>query len=382
MAEWIWIEDEETLRENCERWQTLDHIALDTEFIREKTFFPIAALIQINDGNQNYLIDPTVIDDLMPLRQLLSRSETIKVMHSCSEDLEVFSSLLDCHVEPLADTQVASAVLGISPAIGYANLCRELLNFELDKGETRSNWLQRPLTEAQCHYAAIDVEHLLPIFDILVERLENTRKIEIFEQECERIEQLSMREDDLSLSYLKIKAAWKMSPVELNRLRALSAWREHAARLRDIPRAHVIKDNGLIALTQKPPKTLSDFNGLDGVSASFTKKYGEAILTKLKEVAASDSKDYPKRMDKPLSKMQTKLLSQLRTALQEMAEKIGLAPELLANKRDAEVVVRAETGNKTLDLSYLVAPWRMKAYQIAIKQVNFSLQTHIGVVDE
>ncbi len=172
MVDWIWIEDDATLAEHCQRWSQLDHIALDTEFIRERTFYPIAALIQINDGKQNYLIDPTIIDDLLPLRDLLSRSETIKVMHSCSEDLEVFSCLLDCHVEPLADTQIAAAVLGISPAIGYANLCKELLDVDLDKGETRSNWLNRPLTESQCHYAALDVEHLLPLFDILIDRLE------------------------------------------------------------------------------------------------------------------------------------------------------------------------------------------------------------------
>lgn len=382
MAEWIWIEDEDSLRSHCERWQKLDHIALDTEFIRERTFFPIAALIQINDGAQNYLIDPTLIDDLLPLRNLLSRSETIKVMHSCSEDLEVFSSLLDCHVEPLADTQIAAAVLGISPSIGYANLCKELLNIEVDKGETRSNWLQRPLTEAQAHYAALDVEYLLPMFDLLIERLENTHKIEIFEQECERIENLAQREDDLTLSYLKIKAAWKMSPIELNRLRALASWREHTARLRDIPRAHVIKDNGLIALTQKPPKNLPDFNGLEGVSGSFVKKYGDTIIAKLKDAAAMDSKDHPKRMDKPLSKTQTKLLTQLRHVLTSIAEKLGITPEMLANKRDAEVIVRAETGSKSVDLSFLIAPWRIKAYKLAIEQLNFSVQVRVGANHE
>ncbi len=369
MVDWIWIEDDATLAEHCQRWSQLDHIALDTEFIRERTFYPIAALIQINDGEQNYLIDPTIIDDLLPLRDLLSRSETIKVMHSCSEDLEVFSCLLDCHVEPLADTQIAAAVLGISPAIGYANLCKELLNVDLDKGETRSNWLNRPLTESQCHYAALDVEHLLPLFDILIDRLERDRKIDIFEQECERIEIQAQQDEDMLNSYLKLKAAWKMNPIELNRLRSIAAWREHTARLRDIPRAHVIKDNGLLKIASENPLKLIDFKSLEDVSPTFVKKYGETIIEKLKEAAATDKSEFPSRMNKPLSKMQTKLMSSFRDNLRASANTLGIAEEMLTSKRDVEKVIRASM-SQPVDLDFLMAPWRIQAFQIACDSLN------------
>jgi len=377
MVEWIWIEDDDSLAMHCKQWQTLSHIALDTEFIRERTFYPIAALIQISDGQQNYLIDPTLIDDLLPLRDLLSRSETIKVMHSCSEDLEVFSSLLDCHVEPLADTQLAAAVVGIAPAIGYANLCRELLGIELDKGETRSNWLKRPLTESQCHYAALDVEHLLPLYDILVDRLEASNKIDIFEQECERVEQQALQGDNLIDSYLKIKAAWKMSPIELNRLKSLAAWREHTARLRDIPRAHVIKDSGLIELASKNPTKQTEFKALKDVSAPFVKKYGETIVDKLKEAATMDKKDLPERMPKPLSKIQTKLMNTFREHLRNSATILGIAEEMLTSKRDVEVVIRASASKDPVNLDYLMSPWRIQAYQVACDAMNIAWSSNL-----
>jgi ribonuclease D len=378
MSQYTWVDQSDLLASLCQQWSRLSHIGLDTEFIRERTFYPIAALIQVNDGDKNYLIDPTVITDLSPLKVLLQDTECIKVMHSCSEDLEVFAKLLNCHVEPLADTQLAAALLGLGPALGYANICKMQLGIDVDKGETRSNWLQRPLTESQCHYAALDVEHLLPLYDTLLDQLEASGKADLFDQECERIEFQSLQAMDFQEAFTRIKAAWKMPAHELNRLRSLAAWREEQARFRDMPRNHVIRDLGLINIVQRNPQRPEDFKGLLEVSPAFVRKYGETMLELLRKADAVPKEHWPERMDKPLSKGQAKLMSQLKDTLMAVADNLAISPELLASKRDLEPVIRAKSANRVINLHYLRSPWRIAAYREACQRLNIACSASLG----
>jgi len=378
MSQYTWVERSEDLARLCQQWSKLSHVGLDTEFIRERTFYPIAALIQVNDGDANYLIDPTVIDDLSPLKTFLQDTECIKVMHSCSEDLEVFAQLLGGHVEPLADTQVAGALLGLGVSMGYANICKSQLGIDVDKGETRSNWLQRPLTESQRHYAALDVEHLLPLYDTLLDQLEDEGKADMFDQECERIEFQATQSMDFQEAYTRIKAGWKMPAHKLNRLRSLAAWREEQARLRDIPRNHVIRDSGLINLVESEAKSVDDLKGLQDVSPPYIRKYGEKILELLQQADLQPREQWPERMDKPLSKGQAKLMSQFKHLLTEKAEAMMIAPELLGSKRDVEPVIRASIANQPIDLDYLRSPWRINAYCDVCKTLNIAFTTRFG----
>ncbi|MEO1087605.1 MAG: ribonuclease D, partial [Acidobacteriota bacterium] len=157
-----WIDTADALEVACRRWLGASAIALDTEFVRERTFFPILGLIQVNDGAQISLVDPLAIDDLSSFAAVLREPSVLKILHSCSEDLEVFDVHLDTVPEPLFDTQVAATLLYPSNPPGYARLIGELFELEVPKGETRSNWLRRPLRDAQKHYAALDVAYLLP----------------------------------------------------------------------------------------------------------------------------------------------------------------------------------------------------------------------------
>ena len=382
MTHYHWIDSSASLATECQRWSSLSHIGLDTEFIRERTFYPIAALIQINDGDNNYLIDPTTIEDLSPLKSLLQSSECIKVVHSCSEDLEVFAKLLDCHVEPLADTQVAAALLGLGPALGYANVCQLQLGIEVDKGETRSNWLQRPLTESQCHYAALDVEHLLPLYDRLMDQLEAADKADMFDEECERIEFQSMQPFNYEEAYSRIKAAWKMPSHELNRLRALAAWREREARARDMPRNHVIRDSGLIAIVQRNAECVDDFKGLVDVSPAFVRKYANECIALLAHANNTPRAQWPGKMDKPLSKGQAKIMSQLKAQLVRFAEARQICPEVLASKRDLEPVIRGYAGNSQVNLDYLRSSWRIRAYAAACQSLQIPCTSRLGGVSE
>jgi ribonuclease D len=156
----VWVASDDGLRTCCEQLSTASRIAVDTEFMRSSTFYPKAALIQLFadevDPQHCYLVDPLAIGDFEPLVKLLTDPSVVKVFHACSEDLEVFSSFLGCVPEPLVDTQIAAGLLGYGPACSYASLVETLLGISLEKGETRSDWLQRPLQSKQLQYAVQD----------------------------------------------------------------------------------------------------------------------------------------------------------------------------------------------------------------------------------
>src|SRR5690606_1721940 len=166
----IWIAQDSELAELCARWRQQAALAIDTEFMRSETFYPIAGLLQFGVGKVCYLIDPLAINDFEPLRELLLDEAVTKVLHSCSEDLEVFQRWLNVVPAPLFDTQIAAAFAGYGFSLGYAGLIKAVLNIEIPKEETRSDWLQRPLSVAQLKYAALDVAHMLIVYGKLLQQ--------------------------------------------------------------------------------------------------------------------------------------------------------------------------------------------------------------------
>ena len=160
----VWISQDHELAELCERLRGQAAVAVDTEFMRTDTFYPIAGLIQLGDGKVCYLVDPLSITDFSPLRELMLDEKVVKVLHSCSEDIEVFVSLLGEVPSPIFDTQIAAAFAGLGFSLGYAGLVKAVLNIDVPKDETRSDWLQRPLSESQIKYAALDVAHMLIVY--------------------------------------------------------------------------------------------------------------------------------------------------------------------------------------------------------------------------
>ena len=224
-----WILDDAGLAEHCAAWQALPFVALDTEFMRVDTFYPIAGLLQVSDGAIAYLIDPLRIGDWRPFAALLEAPNVIKVLHSCSEDLEVLLRLTGSLPAPLFDTQLAAGYLNLGFSMGYSRLVQALLDIELPKGETRSDWLQRPLSELQVRYAAEDVLHLVEVYRALMARLAPQKVEWVLEDGAELVANLS-REVAPEDAWREAKLAWKLSRQQQAVLRALCAWREREAR--------------------------------------------------------------------------------------------------------------------------------------------------------
>ena len=182
-----WIRDDVSLAQHCAAWQQLPFVALDTEFMRVDTFYPIAGLLQVGDGQRAYLIDPLLIRDWQPFAALLENPALLKVLHACSEDLEVLLRLTGSLPAPLFDTQLAAAYLNLGFSMGYSRLVQAVLGIELPKGETRSDWLQRPLSETQVSYAAEDAVHLAEVYRQLAPQLSAEKTAAVLEDGAELI---------------------------------------------------------------------------------------------------------------------------------------------------------------------------------------------------
>lgn len=335
----IWVDSAEQLAELCARWRTQSAVALDTEFMRTRTFYPLPALVQVGDGKNCYLIDNLAIGNLDPLRDLLLDTRVIKIMHSCSEDLETLDRLLGAIPEPIFDTQVAAAITGLGAGLGYAATVNQLLQIELPKSETRSDWLQRPLSDSQKNYAALDVAWLPLVYGLLLKTLREQGRQDWLEEDCAAMIQSSRKPEPPENYYRKVKGAWRLRPDQLAVLQDLCTWREGEARQRDMPRNHLLKENVCMSLAQAMPKYLATL-GQPDLEGKTLRKYGETLLQII--TSASEREDQPPRLPLPLDRAQGEVLKLLRKKVNLLAEAAGLPPEILIRKKELEVLVQAE----------------------------------------
>lgn len=262
-------------------------LAIDTEFERTKTFFPNPGLLQVNDGSDIYLIDPITIDDFDPLFEVLSKSDVTIIMHASKEDLEVFRSLSDIRISNLWDTQIAASLLGFDSQLGYQALCKQVLDEEVDKGETRSDWIGRPLTEKQKDYAAIDVVHLLKLKDVLHQMLELKGRMAWFVEETANLE-AAINAPKADAYYKKIKGTGRLSQMQLHGVYHLSLWREEMASKKNIPRGFIVKDKALLGIAICLPNNKQEMSSVEDLPPSFIKRFGEAVIALLEKIKTSE----------------------------------------------------------------------------------------------
>lgn len=355
---YIAIESNESLAEAAKHWLSVSHIALDSEFMRVDTFFPKLALIQINDGQNTYLIDPLAIDEWQPLKEVFTSTAVTKVLHSCSEDLDAFYSNLGVLPTPIFDTQLAASFASVGGVMGYQRLVKALLDIDLEKGETRSDWLKRPLSESQKHYAAEDVNHLLPMARILEQKLRELGRLQWLEDDCEALLNDWLAAQAEGYSYERVKKAWMLKGHQLNVLAHLVKWREERCRTQDKPRGHIINDALLVEVSQRLPQTVAHLSKIKGIKGPTLRKEGEQIVQLIHACKDVPKEQWPPRMDRPLSQSAGEWFKDIRKLVNTLAEQLDVPPELLARKKPLEWMLRQGYPQGPFKLHDSLKGWR------------------------
>ena len=334
-----WIKTKEQLDTVCEAARQQSVVMLDTEFVRVRSFYPKLGLIQLYDGETVSLIDPLSIADMGAFRELLVDQSVLKVLHACGEDLEVFLHHFNAAPEPLVDTQLMAAFLGFGVSVGFAALVNEFVGVELDKSESRADWLARPLTAKQKDYAAADVLYLLPVFEQLKAKVDEQGWWQAsLEESLSQIDKRK-RPVELDRAYLNVKAAWQLQPNQLATLKLLASWRLEEALRRDLALNFVCRDNDLLTISKLGlinPRRMVE----EGVDEKMLQRHGNKLSQLVKQAYALDESEYPAAIV-PISEYPgyKQLFKTLKDVVSGVASQTGLAAEFLASRKQLNQLI-------------------------------------------
>lgn len=329
-----WLTSEDQVVELDQQLDAGERLFVDTEFMRERTFYPRLALVQVHAAGKNYLIDPKPMQDGAPLTALLSRRPL--VMHGCSEDLETFKAWPGFLPQSLADTQIAGAFGGHDLQCGYQRMVEIIHGVQLPKTATRTDWLRRPLSDEQLEYAVQDVHFLPGIHEQLLDKLRHLGRIDWWQEECQRLLDEAAQDADPLQLWSQIKGAAALDGAGRRALRRLAAWRDRSARARNLPRSFVLKDTELLALAQLSEPSRAALSGL-ALHPSFIRKFADEVLA---ELGASRGDEIPPPLPGMPDPQLRDLHKRLRKRVAEIAAAENVTPELLARRRWLEALAR------------------------------------------
>jgi ribonuclease D len=308
-------------------------IALDTEFLRERTYRAELCLLQLADADGPLCVDPLAVTDLAPLRAALSGA-SVKVMHACRQDIEVLLPAVG-FVTPVFDTQIAAALTGMPAQIGYAELVRRVTGRELSKAHTRTDWSRRPLSAAQIDYALDDVRYLLPLREHLLEKLIHLGRMPWLEEELAALQNPTGYTIAPEEAWLRIRSFKGLDPDRSRLAQSLAAWRERRADERNRPRGWILNDAVLRDIVVRVPRTLEELAGLADMQPGFIKHNGAELLNLIEgsQMPAVLPRTNPRGAP---DAQKTALLKKLSTVHQAVATELNLPPEILATRRELE----------------------------------------------
>lgn len=375
-----YIEDTVSFNRLCEEWWDKKYLAIDTEFVRTSTFYPRIGLLQIADESACYLIDPLKINDWSKFSDLLVNSNCCFVIHSCSEDFNLLQTFLGCVPACVFDTQLAAAFLGLGFSVSYQGLVSEILEINVVKDETRSDWTKRPLTEGQKLYAAIDVRYLQQVQDILNKELIKKGRLQWFEAECmhqKTIAAASEVERNWELYYAGLSNAWKLNDTGLKLLQKLCYWREQEARRRDKPRSWVVKDQELLSMANELSNideiSLSAVISVQEVDKRFLSRYANNLLELVTATDSNLQSVNRELLNNPISPAMRKKLKQCQKIVNLKAQELDMAPELLGRKKQLLDFLRKYERTGQLEWSGGFSGWRRQVLEeefLAIMSVD------------
>jgi ribonuclease D len=324
-----------------ERLSKQPFVAVDTEFMRENTYWPDLCLIQIASPEEAAAIDPKADIDLGPLlRLLVDNHDVLKVFHAGGQDLEIIYNLTGKTPSPLFDTQIAAMALGHGEQVGYSNLIESMLGHSIDKGARFTDWSRRPLDKRQIDYAIADVTHLATVFPKLLNRLKKTGRGGWLDEEMERLANPSGFAFEPEDAWKRLKLPSR-NPAVLGRLKALAGWRETEARSKNIPRGRIVKDDTLGELAAHPPKTQDDLGRVRGLSAGWrTNDIGARLMSAVEAAKPLEPDEMPDREPRRpgLTKDAVLVSDLLKLLLKIRSKEAGVAPRLIARSDDLEAL--------------------------------------------
>lgn len=356
----MYIRTSTSLYDLCAQAQTAGRLALDLEFIREHSYAPRLALIQIAVNDTCAIVDPLEVGDLSPLRALVAAPDIVKVLHAAGQDMEVLCWDTPTVPEQIFDTQIAAAMVGLGEQLSYGRLVEAMFGVVLPKGESYSDWLQRPLSPAQLTYAFDDVRYLLPLHDMLTERLTALGRMTWVTEECRKFTNPALYRRDPRLLFRRIRRGKTLAPQGLAILRELAMWRDTEARQRDRPPGSVLHDEVLVDIARKAPRTLDDLQRLRSLPGRELERSGTALLAMVERGLAVTEDEYPcseqSRGPTPAEELLVKFLD---ACLKALCQREKLSPTFVASRTDLEVLVRRyRQGRLAMEGSPMLEGWR------------------------
>ncbi|MCP1726037.1 ribonuclease D [Natronospira proteinivora] len=353
MAETEFINQAEALKDFVERIRGADWLAVDTEFIREETYWPELCLIQIAAGDHLACIDPLALkgEAMAPLKALMLDPKVLKVFHAARQDLEVFHHEWGALPQPVFDTQVAASMLGHGDQVGYANLVQSLCGVELAKGHTRTDWRARPLPEAAVEYAADDVRYLGPVYQQLQQALKDSGRLTWLDEEFEQLTREALYLPDPANAWKRVKGHRKLRPRQLAVLVALAEWREEEALARNRPRRWIVKDQALVDLARRPPVQVEDMADMRDLPNAVREKHGRVLVERAQSGIKAEPPAVSSRPDR-LSAEEDATVDALMALLRARCAEHDMSPAQVATRKQLEALIQGER-----DLPFLKG-WR------------------------
>ena len=355
-----YIKETNHLNELCSKLNKSEFLSIDTEFIREKTYWPKLCLIQVFNGKEQIIIDPLAKDiDLKSFFEILNNKEIVKIFHSGRQDIEIFYNLTKKIPQNIYDTQIAAMVCGFGDSIGYENLVSQLLGKKIDKTSRLTNWSNRPLSKKQINYAISDVTHLFEIYPIIRDKIISNKRENWLKEEIKILISKKTYELNPNDSWKRLKYR-NLSKNSIGVLIELSKWREIKAQKKDVPRGNVIRDDAIYELCSAQPKNIEDLNNLRSFNrkGGLRKEFAEEILLAIEKGKSIKKEKLPKiKPPKRLPMGISSKVSILKILLDNISEEYGVAQKLIANKNDLqELVLNDKADIKTLK------GWRYKVF--------------------
>ncbi|HWW30932.1 MAG TPA: HRDC domain-containing protein [Steroidobacteraceae bacterium] len=345
MTEAIWIDRSDELAALARVLEAQTSIGVDTEFLRERTFFPKLCLLQLSAAGQIWCVDTLRVGSLEPLMPSLTAAHARKLIHAARQDLEAVYLTAKRVVSPVFDTQIAAACIGLKPQVGYADLVKTLLNVIIPKGQTRTDWSMRPLTRAQLEYAADDVLHLEAIAIELTGRLRALGREHWVREDCLGLEDRRLYEPEAAFAWARLRGVSQLPPAPRARAKVIAMWRESAARERNLPRAWILSDAAIFSIAEANPATAADLDSVQPLN----EKLAGTLLAALNTSSRTELTDLEPSQESRPTPAQKALFDRLIQAVDARAAELQVSPEILAPRGELKALAMGKRDSHALE---------------------------------